>query len=103
MNDLAQRFGENSMLRPRDLRPSVEGMEVTCLLNPGAFRFQDKTCLLVRVGERPAQVPGKTSFPILSPEGRLVAGQISRGLDQAGNTSSAVSLAARSSEAREPC
>ena len=27
--------------------------------------------MLVRVAERPAQVPGKTSFPILSPDGRL--------------------------------
>lgn len=71
MNDLAQRFGQNPILRPRDLRPSVEGMEVTCLLNPGVFRYQDKTWLLVRVAERPVQIPGKTSFPILSPEGRL--------------------------------
>ena len=71
MNDLAQRFAENPILRPRDLRPSVEGMEVTCLLNPGVFRYQDKTWLLVRVAERPVQVPGKTSFPILSPNGRL--------------------------------
>ena len=71
MNDLAQRFAENPILKPRDLSPSVEGMEVTCLLNPGVFRFQGKTWLLVRVAERPRQVPGKTSFPILSPEGRL--------------------------------
>jgi predicted GH43/DUF377 family glycosyl hydrolase len=71
MNDLAQRFEQNPILRPCDLRPSVRGMEVTCLLNPGVFRYQDKTWLLVRVAERPAQVPGKTSFPILSPEGRL--------------------------------
>jgi predicted GH43/DUF377 family glycosyl hydrolase len=71
MNDLAQRFGQNPILRPSDLRPSVRGMEVTCLLNPGVFRYQEKICLLVRVAERPAQVPGKTSFPILSPEGRL--------------------------------
>jgi predicted GH43/DUF377 family glycosyl hydrolase len=71
MNDLAQRFAENPILRPQDIRPSVEGMEVTCLLNPGVFRFEDKTWLLVRVAERPAQVPGKTSFPILSPEGHL--------------------------------
>jgi predicted GH43/DUF377 family glycosyl hydrolase len=71
MNDLAQRFGQNPILRPRDLHPSVEGMEVTCLLNPGVFRYQGKTWLLVRVAERPAQVPGKTSFPILSPDGRL--------------------------------
>ena len=71
MNDLAQRFRENPILRPRDLRPSMEGMEVTCLLNPGVFRYQNKTWLLVRVAERPAQVPGKTSFPILSPDGRM--------------------------------
>src|ERR1035438_9529368 len=71
MNDLAQRFAENPILKPLDLRPSVEGMEVTCLLNPGVFRYQNKTWLLVRVAERPAQVPGKTSFPILNPKGRL--------------------------------
>jgi predicted GH43/DUF377 family glycosyl hydrolase len=71
INDLAQRFRENPILRPQDIRPSVEGMEVTCLLNPGVFRFEDKTWLLVRVAERPAQVPGKTSFPILSPDGHL--------------------------------
>ena len=70
-NDLAQRFGQNPILRPRDLRPSFAGMEVTCLLNPGVFRYQDKIWLLVRVAERPPQVPGKTSFPILDPEGRL--------------------------------
>ena len=71
MKDLAQRFEKTLLLRPRDLRPSVDGMEVTCLLNPGVFRFQDKTWLLMRVAERPKQVPGKTSFPILSPDGRL--------------------------------
>jgi predicted GH43/DUF377 family glycosyl hydrolase len=71
MTDLAQRFGENPILKPEDLRPSVEGMEVTCLLNPGVFRFQGKIWLLVRVAERPVQVPGKTSFPILSADGRL--------------------------------
>jgi beta-1,2-mannobiose phosphorylase / 1,2-beta-oligomannan phosphorylase len=69
MIDLAQRLSQNPILRPRDLRPSVEGMEVTCLLNPGVFRHQGKIWLLVRVAERPVQVPGKTSFPILSPDG----------------------------------
>lgn len=49
----------------------MEGMEVTCLLNPGVFRYRDKTWLLVRVAERPAQVPGRTSSPILNPDGRL--------------------------------
>lgn len=71
MSDLAKRFAQNPILRPQDVRPSVEGMEVTCLLNPGVFRFQDKTWLLVRVAERPLQIPGVTSFPILSHDGRL--------------------------------
>jgi len=71
MNDLAQRFAQNPILKPEDLRPSVEGMEVTCLLNPGVFKFQQKTWLLVRVAERPRQLAGKTSFPILRPDGRL--------------------------------
>ena len=70
-HDLAERFGQNPILRPQDLRPSVEGMEVTCLLNPGVFRYLGKVWLLVRVAERPAQIPGKTSFPILSPDGGL--------------------------------
>ena len=71
MSDLAQRFPQNPLLKPQDLRPSVDGMEVTCLLNPGVFRFQNKTWLLVRVAERPVQTPGKTSFPILKSDGRL--------------------------------
>jgi beta-1,2-mannobiose phosphorylase / 1,2-beta-oligomannan phosphorylase len=71
INDLARRFEQNPILRPRDLCASVEGMEVTCLLNPGVFRFDGETWLVVRVAERPAQVAGKTSFPILSPDGRL--------------------------------
>ncbi|MGC2163921.1 MAG: glycoside hydrolase family 130 protein [Silvibacterium sp.] len=40
-------------------------MEVTCLLNPGAFRFDDKAWLLLRVAERPRQKTGRTSFPVL--------------------------------------
>src|ERR1035437_4286038 len=71
MSDLAKRFGQNPILKPPDIRPSVQGMEVTCLLNPGVFRYHGKTWLLVRVAERPAQIPGKTSFPILSPDGQL--------------------------------
>lgn len=71
MTDQAQRFQENPIVRPQDVRPSLEGMEVTCLLNPGVFRFQGKIWLIVRVAERPHQLPGKTSFPILTPDGGL--------------------------------
>jgi beta-1,2-mannobiose phosphorylase / 1,2-beta-oligomannan phosphorylase len=67
MADLARRFKNNPLLNPSDIPPSFPGMEVECLLNPGAFRFNGKTWLLLRVAERPKQTPGKTSFPILDP------------------------------------
>jgi predicted GH43/DUF377 family glycosyl hydrolase len=41
------------------------------LLNPGVFRFQGKTWLLLRVAERPEQKLGKTTFPIFAENGEL--------------------------------
>lgn len=63
--DLAHRTPQNPLLRPSDVRPSRPDMMVECLLNPGVFRFAGATWLLVRVAERPKQVEGKISFPIL--------------------------------------
>jgi predicted GH43/DUF377 family glycosyl hydrolase len=71
MADIAKRFAENPILRPCDIRPSIQGMKVECLLNPGVFRFNDRTWLLLRVAERPEQKPGKTSLPILGANGEL--------------------------------
>jgi predicted GH43/DUF377 family glycosyl hydrolase len=71
MPDLAKRFAQNPILQPTDISPSIDGMKVECLLNPGVFRFAGKTCLLLRVAERPAQKPGKTSLPILNASGQL--------------------------------
>ena len=71
MTDLAHRFKENPLLTPADIRPSIQGMEVTCLLNPGVFRFDGREWLLLRVAERPFQTPGKTSFPVLSESGSI--------------------------------
>jgi len=67
MADIARRFETNPILRPSDVRPSRQGLEVECLLNPGAFRWQGKTWLLLRVAERPKQVEGQISTPILDP------------------------------------
>jgi predicted GH43/DUF377 family glycosyl hydrolase len=69
MSDIAKRLAENPILKPADIHPSVPGMKVECLLNPGVFRFQNKTWLLLRVAERPEQKPGKTAFPILGDNG----------------------------------
>jgi predicted GH43/DUF377 family glycosyl hydrolase len=71
MPDLAKRFAQNPILHPADIAPSIDGMKVECLLNPGVFRFAGKTCLLLRVAERPAQKAGKTSLPILNAAGQL--------------------------------
>jgi len=69
MKDLAQRFTQNPLLRPADLKPSLDGLEITCLLNPGVFTFEGKTWMLVRVAERPTQQEEIISFPILTPKG----------------------------------
>lgn len=65
MADIAERLTENPILTPEQIRPGITGMEVTCLLNPGAFRFAGKTWLAMRVAERPLQKAGMTSFPVL--------------------------------------
>ena len=69
MADIAKRFSQNPLLRPSDLQPAVAGMEITCLLNPGVFRFNGKTGLLLRVAERPKQEEGKISFPVYNDRG----------------------------------
>ena len=68
--DLALRNVNNPILRPEDISPSIRGMKIECLLNPGVFRFENKTWLLLRVAERPEQKEGILSFPVLK-EGKL--------------------------------
>jgi predicted GH43/DUF377 family glycosyl hydrolase len=69
--DLAKRFAVNPLMTPKDLRSGISGMEIVCLLNPGVFRYQDKTWLLLRVAERPKQIEGKISFPIYNSKGEI--------------------------------
>ncbi|MEO8403111.1 MAG: glycoside hydrolase family 130 protein [Chitinophagaceae bacterium] len=69
--DLAKRFGENPLLSPADLTPSQQGLQITCLLNPGVFRYENKTWLIVRVAERPAQKENTISFPVLKENGAM--------------------------------
>lgn len=69
--DIAKRFQQNPLLRPGDLKPGIEGMEIACLLNPGVFRHDGKIWLLLRVAERPAQKQGIISFPVYNKEGKI--------------------------------
>lgn len=69
--DIAQRFQENPLLKPADLKPCIEGMEIACLLNPGVFKWKGKIGLLLRVAERPRQQEGKISFPVFDERGEI--------------------------------
>ncbi|WP_264537085.1 glycoside hydrolase family 130 protein [Flavobacterium sp. N1736] len=71
MKDIAIRFTENPLLSPADIPASREGLEITCLLNPGVFQYQNKTWLAVRVAERPKQKENTISFPILTETGAI--------------------------------
>jgi beta-1,2-mannobiose phosphorylase / 1,2-beta-oligomannan phosphorylase len=69
MKDIAKRFAENPILSPFDLQPSGDGLQVTCLLNPGVFLYESRVWLVVRVAERPKQKENMISFPILTERG----------------------------------
>ena len=71
MEDIAKRFTQNPILSPGDLIPSTEGLQISCLLNPGVFQYDGKTWLIVRVAERPAQKENIISFPILTDSGKI--------------------------------
>ena len=64
MKDIARRFPENPILRPKDVKSSKDSFEVFCLLNPGAFTFKGKIWLLIRVAESVKAKEGVISFPV---------------------------------------
>lgn len=68
---MVKRFSENPILTKGDISPSHPDWVVECVLNPGAFRFEGKTWLLLRVAERPVQKDGMVSFPVMNGEGEF--------------------------------
>jgi predicted GH43/DUF377 family glycosyl hydrolase len=66
--DLASRFARNPLIQPGDVLPSRDDLRVECLLNPGAFRYQGKIGLLVRVAEGPVLEKGWVAAPVLDPD-----------------------------------
>jgi beta-1,2-mannobiose phosphorylase / 1,2-beta-oligomannan phosphorylase len=69
MKDLAQRFPQNPLLMPKDVKPSNPGLQVISLLNPGVFQYDNKTWILVRVAESIAQKDGMLNFPVINATG----------------------------------
>lgn len=70
MEGLAQRFAQNPLLKPADLKASTEGMQIICLLNPGVFRFDGKIWLIVRVAENTAAKEGSIFVPVINEDGK---------------------------------
>ena len=71
MTDIANRYKNNPILSPKDLKSSADNMIIECLLNPGAFEFNGKKWLLVRVAERTVQKKGIISVPIYNHSGKV--------------------------------
>jgi predicted GH43/DUF377 family glycosyl hydrolase len=71
MAPMANRFTQNPLIKTQDISPSQSDFVVECVLNPGVFRFEDKTWLLLRVSERAVQKEGKVSFPIIRANGQI--------------------------------
>lgn len=72
-----ERFTENPLISPRDVKPSIDGWEVICVFNAGVARYQDEVILLMRVAERPiGQDPRIVPVPILKCEHDCVEMQV---------------------------
>jgi beta-1,2-mannobiose phosphorylase / 1,2-beta-oligomannan phosphorylase len=59
------RLTENPLIRPQDVPPTRDDLEVVCVFNPAVTTYQDEVLLLLRVAERPVQEPGYISFPLM--------------------------------------
>ena len=64
---MLERFEQNPIIVPADIPPTRADLMVESVLNPGAFRFEGKIGLLMRVAERPVQEKGLLSTPLLDP------------------------------------
>ncbi|MGM8363566.1 hypothetical protein ACSV4D_16755 [Flavobacterium sp. ARAG 55.4] len=70
MTDIARRFPENPLLKPKDLQSDNRKLQIISLLNPGVFEYMNKVWLLVRVAEGIIQKEGMVSFPVLTLQGK---------------------------------
>lgn len=69
---MIRRLFNACLLRPEDVQPSHEELEVVGTFNPGAIAVGDETVILVRVAERPReQREGLTGLPRWDPRSGL--------------------------------
>jgi len=56
---MIDRLQTHCLLRPEDIAPSQDDLEVVGVFNPGAVRFADEIAILARVAERPRPRDGE--------------------------------------------
>lgn len=71
MKNLAGRFECNPLLSPGDFKPGIDGFSIAGVFNPGAFRYKNKTGLLIRVAEIPPPHDDRMLAPILDEKGNI--------------------------------
>ena len=57
-----RRLDANPLLRPTDVAPTRDDLDVLCTLNPAAVRVGDEVLLLVRVGESAVQTDDAVAY-----------------------------------------
>lgn len=63
-----ERFNENPLITPADVKPLHEGYEVIGAFNGGVAKFNDEVLLLLRVAERPiSDDPNVIKAPVFDP------------------------------------
>jgi predicted GH43/DUF377 family glycosyl hydrolase len=76
---MIQRFANNPIITNAILPPSQSGLSVECVLNPGAFRYNGKIGLILRVAERPLCEVDEVATLLLDEEtGQITPWVISR-------------------------
>jgi len=74
------RSQHNPIIKPHDIKPSLEGFEVIGVFNAATARVGDEILLLLRIAERPAQRPADAELaPIYDPaQDRTITKEFSR-------------------------
>ena len=67
MTDDVTRCAQNPLLKPDDIPLGGRDVVVVGVLSPGAFRYQGRIGLLLRVAERPRQDAEQVSTMIFDP------------------------------------
>lgn len=65
---MIERFANNPLFTPADIKPSHPELRVVCAFNPGATVFDGRRLLLVRVAEMAVDEPGYVGTPVVDLE-----------------------------------